>query len=84
MRDTEKQRQRQREKQAFCKEPDLGLDPRTPESLPEPKADAQPLSHPEISYGPLALPSSCHLIDGSREASQSLGMVEILLQCGRI
>ena len=24
----------------------MGLDPRTPRSCPEPKADAQPLSHP--------------------------------------
>ena len=29
-----------------CKDPDVGLDPRTPGSRPEPKADAQPLSHP--------------------------------------
>lgn len=36
---------RQREKQAPCKEPDVGLDPETPESHPEPKADTQPLSH---------------------------------------
>ena len=27
-------------------EPDEGLNPRTPGSHPEPKADAQPLSHP--------------------------------------
>ena len=26
-------------------EPDVGLDPRTPGSQPEPKADAQPLNH---------------------------------------
>ena len=26
----------------------MGLDPRTPKSLSEPKADAQPLSHPGI------------------------------------
>ena len=36
----EGQRHRQREKQAPCREPDVGLDPRTPGSLPEPKADA--------------------------------------------
>ena len=30
-------------------EPDAGLDPRILGSLPEPKADAQPLSHPGIS-----------------------------------
>ena len=30
------------------REPDVGLDPRTPGSCPELKADAQPLSHPGI------------------------------------
>ena len=29
-------------------EPNVGLDPRTPGSQPEPKADTQPLSHPGI------------------------------------
>ena len=48
MRDTERERQRhrQREKPAPCRDPDAGLDPGTPGSCPEPKADAQPLSHP--------------------------------------
>ena len=41
----ERQRHSQREKQAPCKEPDVGLDPGTPGSHPEPKADTQPLSH---------------------------------------
>ena len=50
MRDTERERQRhsQREKQAPCGAPDVGLDPRTLGSCPEPKTDAQPLSHPGI------------------------------------
>ena len=50
MRDThrERQRHRQREKQAPCGDPDVGLDPRMPGSRPELKADAQPLSHPGI------------------------------------
>ena len=48
MRDTERDRDRQREKQAPCGEPDMGLDPRTLGSGPELKADAQPLSHPGI------------------------------------
>ena len=39
-------RHRQREKQAPSGEPDAELEPRTPGSQPEPKADAQPLSHP--------------------------------------
>ena len=48
-RHTERQRHRQREKQAPCKEPDAGLNPRTPGSRPGPEADAQPLSHPVVS-----------------------------------
>ena len=48
MRDTERetQRLRQREKQAPYRKPDGKLDPRTLGLSPEPKADAQPLSHP--------------------------------------
>ena len=51
MRDThrERQRYRQREKPAPCREPDVGLDPETPGSGLELKADAQLLSHPGIS-----------------------------------
>ena len=40
-------RERQK-KQAPCWKPSVGLDPRTPESCPEPKTDTQPLSHPGI------------------------------------
>ena len=42
MRDTqrERQRHRQREKQSPCGESDVGVDPRTPRSQPEPKGDA--------------------------------------------
>ena len=48
MRDRERERgrDRQREKQAPLAEPDAGLDPRTPGSRAEPKADTQLLSHP--------------------------------------
>ena len=45
MRDTERVRDKQREKPVPHKKPHVGLDPRTPGSHPEPKADAQPLSH---------------------------------------
>ena len=50
MRDVERERQRhrQRDKQDPCREPDTGLDPRTPGSRPEPKAGAKLLSHPGI------------------------------------
>ena len=47
-RERQRQRHRQREKQAACREPDVGLDPRTPGSRAEPKADIQLLSHPGI------------------------------------
>ena len=39
-------RERLREKQPPHREPNAGLNPRTLGSRPEPKADAQPLSHP--------------------------------------
>ena len=42
----ERGRHRQREGQAPHRKPDMGLDPRTLGSRPEPKADVQPLSHP--------------------------------------
>ena len=42
-----RERERQREKQAPFREPNVGLDPRTPGSQPELK-DAQPLSHPGV------------------------------------
>ena len=49
MRDTHRQRHGQTEKQgARYREPDVELNPGTPESHPEPKADAQPPSHPGV------------------------------------
>ena len=50
MRDRERERQsnRQREKQAPCREPNVGLDPGTPGSCPGLKAGTKPLSHPGI------------------------------------
>ena len=42
----ERERHRQREKQAPYKEPNVGLDPGTPGSHPGPKAGAKQLSHP--------------------------------------
>ena len=52
MRDTQRERQshRQREKQAPCRDPNVGLDPRSPGSHPGPKADAQPLNHPGVPW----------------------------------
>ena len=49
MRDIQREAETQaeeKEKQPPRREPDAGLDPRTPGSRPEPKADAQPLTHP--------------------------------------
>ena len=47
----ERQRHRQREKQAPYGEPGLGVNPRTLGSCPELKTDAQQLSHPAIPPG---------------------------------
>ena len=46
MRDRERSGHWQREKQAHFGKPEGGLDPRILGSQLEPKADAQPLSHP--------------------------------------
>ena len=46
MRNREGQRHKQREKQAPCREPNVALDPRTPESRPEPKADGSTTEPP--------------------------------------
>ena len=51
-RERERQRHRPREQQAPGREPDVGLDPRSPGSGPEPKADARPLSHPGCPITP--------------------------------
>ena len=51
MRDTERERGTdiiRRENQAPCRKPRVGLDPGTPGSCPEPKTDAQLLSHPSV------------------------------------
>ena len=49
MRDTERMAETQaREKQAPCRDPDVGLDPGTLGSWLEPKADPQPPSHPDV------------------------------------
>ena len=48
MRHTQRDRDRQKEKQAPCRESDVGLHPGTPGSRPGLKAATQPLSHPGI------------------------------------
>ena len=53
MKERERQTDREAETQAegeagSMQEPDVGLDPITLGSHPEPKADSQPLSHPGI------------------------------------
>ena len=46
MRHTERGRDRQREKQAPRREPDVGLDPRSPRIMPWTEGGAKPLGHP--------------------------------------
>ena len=43
------QRHRQRKKQALCREPDVGLNPRTLGSWPDLKADAQPPTYSGVT-----------------------------------
>ena len=43
-----RERERQTDRQAPCREPDMGLDPGSPGSRPRLKAGAKPLSHPEF------------------------------------
>ena len=46
MRDTQREAETQAEGEAgSSREPEVGLDPRTPGSQPKTKADTQPLSH---------------------------------------
>ena len=66
MRDTERQRHRQREKQAPCRKHDVGLDPGTPGAHPEPKAGAPPLS-------PAGVPKP-HLLSMSSVFSSNYGI----------
>ena len=42
------ERHREREKQAPCREPDVGLNSGTPGSRPRPRAGAKLLSHPSV------------------------------------
>ena len=65
MRDRDRQRCRQREKQVPCREPDVGLEPGTLGSSPGPKADAQPLSHPGVPRGVCLLLLLLLLLAGS-------------------
>ena len=66
-RQRERQRHRQTEKQAPCWEPNAGLDPRTPGSQPESKADTQPLSHPGVPALFLSRKVDCDVCDGRGE-----------------
>ena len=59
-RHTERQKHRQREKQAPCREPNVGLNPRTPGSYPEPKADTRPLNHPGAPNPKIILWDKCY------------------------
>ena len=73
MRETERKRHRQREKQALCREPNVGLDPRSPGSHPEPKADTQPLSHP-------CVPVHVRLLDkmnAELSLKRGVGLIEV-------
>ena len=82
MRDRERQRHRQREKQVPCRELDVGLDPRTLGSHPGPKAGAKPLSHPAI---PLTVsPDLFTLLWGTAFPVSSIFISYHCDHCGRL
>ena len=54
----ERERGRGREKQAPCREPDVGLDPRIPGSCHGLKAGTKPLSHPGITSAQVLISGS--------------------------
>ena len=76
-RERERQRYRQRKKQAPCGEPNVGLDPRTAESQPEPKVDTQPLSHPAVPESDLD--GFTHPVSGNTK----LGQVRVITQVSK-
>ena len=91
-REREWQRHRQREKQGPRRETDEELDPWTPGSGPEPKADAQPLSHqgvPVCRALNTLRPGPCHGIplephtDPGREACQEPRFTEVETEAQR-
>ena len=64
-RERERQRHRQREKQSPCREPNVGLDPRSPGSGPGLKAGAKLLSHPgcpKIHFLSEIFQEACHCL----------------------
>ena len=76
----ERQRHRQRVKQAPYREPDAGLDPRTLGSGPKPKANAQPLSHPGILIARVLVRASCLIIPYLYLYSSALLILASLLE----
>ena len=66
----------QREKQDPFREPNAGLDPRTPGSQPEPKIDTQPLSHPGAPRRILVKRNSVYVTPHSKSPNGILPYVE--------
>ena len=63
IKDTQRETERGREKQSLFREPDVGLNPRTPGLRPGPKAGTKPQSHPGIPHI-----SYCILTDTHKES----------------
>ena len=72
MRDTQRERQRnkRRKKEAPCREPDVGLDPRTLGSGPEPEADTQPRS-PRCPQGTRVLRATAQAWEPAGQVSEA-------------
>ena len=75
IRDTQREAEhRQGEKQAPCRETDVGLDSRTPGSCPGLKAGAQPLSHPGIPDQICSVSVTQHLTKATTNRTRSSRM----------
>ena len=63
-----------KEKQAPCRKPDVGLDPRAPGSCPGPKTGTKSLSHPGIpkDFFILEKERMCLWGEGQRETNKEL------------
>ena len=72
-------RDRERETQAPCREPDVGLDPGTLGSRPEPKAATQPLSPPRLPWNFILIKISNPEAPGWAQLVKRLPLAQLMI-----
>ena len=80
-RDTVRGRSREGKAGSMHREPDMGLDPRSPGSCPGPKAGAKPLRHPGIPIHSFLTDTHTHR-ERERERGRDTGKGRIRLHAG--